>query len=279
MTTTVTMRTPGHTAQPRSSWWADTRVYAWRRLHHVRQIPEKLLDVTIQPLMFVLLFAYVFGGAIAMQGGSYREYMVGGIVLQSLAVGMAGPATAIAADLNEGVIDRFRALPAAKSAYLAGHVLAELATMGLSVGVLLGSGLLIGWRTHSDALHVIAGLGLILLFASAVVCVGTLCGLLVRAPDAVMGIVITTTFPLTFVSNAFVPIETMPPLLQHVAAWNPFSVVVAAVRELFGNPTAPTTIESWPLAHPAVFGAAYCVLVLAITAPLALRRFSYRTSD
>ena len=279
MTSPMTMRETGRTTLSRSSWWNDTRVHAGRKLRHVREIPEKLLDVTIQPLMFVLLFAYVFGGAIAMQGGSYREYMIGGIVLQSLAVGMTGPAVAIATDLNEGVIDRFRSLPSAKSAYLAGHVLAELASMALSVGVLLGSGLLIGWRTHSDPLHVIAGLALILLFASAVVWVGTLSGLLVRAPDAVMGIVVTTVFPLTFVSNAFVPIETMPPFLQHVATWNPFSVVVAAVRELFGNPTAPTVIESWPLEHPVVSGVAYCVLVLAITAPLALRRFSYRTSD
>ncbi len=189
----------------RSSWWSDTRVYAGRNLRHIREIPEKLLDVTLQPLMFVLLFAYVFGGAIAVQGSNYREYLIAGILLQSLAFGLTGPATAIATDLTEGVIDRFRSLPSARSAYLSGHVLAELAGMGLSIVILLASGLLVGWRTHTDPLHVGGALGLLVLFAATMVVAGTLLGLLVRTPDAVMGVAFTVIFPLTFISNAFVP--------------------------------------------------------------------------
>jgi ABC-2 type transport system permease protein len=275
---TTTTSHPAVAPRP-SSWWDNTWVYTARNLRHVREIPEKLLDVTLQPLMFVLLFAYVFGGAIDVQGSNYREYLIGGIVLQSLAFGMTGPAVTMATDLNEGVLDRFRSLPAAKSAYLSGHVLAELASMALSVVVLLASGLLIGWRTQTDALHVAAGLGVIALFASVVVWIGTVIGLFARAPDAVMGITFTVVFPLTFVSNAFVPIETLPPFLQHVAAWNPFSVVVAAVRELFGNPTAPITVGSWPLEHPVVAAVAYCLALHVVVVPLALRRFTARTFD
>jgi ABC transporter DrrB family efflux protein len=266
-------------APRRSSWWSDTTVYAARHLRHIREIPEKLLDVTIQPLMFVVLFAYVFGGAIDVQGSNYREYLIGGILVQSLAFGMVGPATSIATDLTEGVIDRFRSLPSAKSAYLSGHVLAELAGLVLSIVILLGSGLLVGWRTHSDVLHVVGGLGLLVLFAAAMVWVGTLLGLLVRTPDAVMGVGFTAVFPLTFVSNAFVPIETMPSFLQHVAAWNPVSVVVAGVRELFGNPTAPVSVESWPIENPVIAGVLYCVAILAVAIPLSLRRYRARTSD
>ena len=134
--------------------WSDTLVYARRNIQHIRQIPEKLLDVTIQPLMFVLLFAFVFGGAIAVDGGGYREYLIGGILIQSLAVAMMGPATAIATDLGEGVIDRFRSLPSTRGAYLLGHYIAELAGIVLSIVVLLAAGLLVGWRTHTDFVHV-----------------------------------------------------------------------------------------------------------------------------
>jgi ABC-2 type transport system permease protein len=218
-------------------WWSDTVVFAGRNIEHIRQIPEKLLDVTVQPLMFVLLFAYVFGGAINVGGGgSYREYIIAGILLQSLAFGMTGPATAIATDLTEGVLDRFRSLPANRIAYVTGHYLAELAGMALSIVVLLGAGLLVGWRVHTDVLHVGTALLLLLTFASAMIWIGTWIGLKVRTPDAVMGVGFTVVFPLTFLSNAFVPINSLPGPLQWVAAWNPISVMVAATRELFGNP-------------------------------------------
>ena len=146
--------TSAEPAQLAANWWSDTLVFAGRNIEHIRQIPEKLLDVTIQPLMFVLLFAYVFGGAIAVKGGNYREYLIGGILIQSLAFGLTGPATAISTDLTEGVIDRFRSLPATRAAYLSGHYVAEMAGMALSIVVLLSAGLLVGWRTHTDILHV-----------------------------------------------------------------------------------------------------------------------------
>ena len=136
--------------RPRSgfgAWWRDTLVFTGRQIAHIRQIPEKLLDVTLQPLMFVLLFSYVFSGAMTI-GGDYREYLIGGILIQSLAFGLIGPATAMATDIGEGVVDRFRTLPTPRGAYLSGQFLAELAGMVLSIIVVLGTGLIVGWRPH-----------------------------------------------------------------------------------------------------------------------------------
>src|SRR5262249_9528292 len=188
---------PSHAERhPLANWWTDTRVFALRNIEHIRQTPEKLLDVTIQPLLFVLLFAYVFGGAIAGQGGSYREYIIAGIVIQSLTFGVVGPATAISTDLTEGVIDRFRALPTTRAAYLSGHFLAELGGLMLSILILLGTGLLVGWRVHTDPLHFAIAALLLICFSSAMVWLGTWVGLIVRAPDAAMGIGFTVVFPI-----------------------------------------------------------------------------------
>lgn len=262
----------------RPSWWRDTLVFAGRNVQHIRQIPEKLLDVTIQPLMFVLLFAYVFGGAIDV-GGSYREYLVGGILIQTIGFGLIGPAMSIATDLTDGVIDRFRSLPAAQSSYLAGHLLAELGGMVLAISVLLGAGLVVGWRTHTGLPELLTAALLLLAFASAMVAVGTLIGLTVRTADSVMGVAFPSIFPLTFVSSAFVPLSTMPSFLETVAVWNPISTLVAAVRELFGNPPAPVSASSWPLEHPVLASFGCCALILAVVVPLCLHRFRARTTD
>jgi ABC-2 type transport system permease protein len=261
------------------AWWSDSLVFAGRNIEHIRQIPEKLLDVTLQPIMFVLLFAFVFGGAIAVHGGNYREFLIGGIMIQSLTFGLTGPATAISTDLNEGVLDRFRSLPATRSAYLSGHYLAELAGMALSVVVLMFAGVLVGWGLHSDVFAFGGALVLLFFFSSAMIWIGTWIGLTVRSPDAVMGVAFVVVFPLTFLSNAFVPINSLPTVLQYVAAWNPISVVVAAIRELFGNPGVTTTLHSWPLDHPVPAAFGYCFLMLAIAIPASLRRYRARTSD
>jgi len=258
---------------------SDTMVFAGRHVQHIRQIPEKLLDVTLQPLMFVLLFAYVFGGAIAVEGGSYREYIIAGILMQSLCFAMTGPATSIATDLTEGVIDRFRSLPASRTAYLLGHYVAELAGMLLSIVVLLGAGLVVGWRVHTDPAHVALAFLLLAVFASAMIWIGTVIGLTVRSPDAVMGVAFTVIFPLAFLSSAFVPIASLPEVLQWVASWNPISVMVGAVRELFGNPVGPVTKATWPLEHPVAAAFGLCLLVLAVAVPASLRRYRHRTVD
>ena len=260
-------------------WWRHSLVFAGRNIQHIRRLPEKLLDVTIQPIMFVLLFAYVFGGAIHVAGSNYREYLIGGILVQSLAFAMVGPATSIATDLQEGVIDRFRALPAKRSAYLSGHFLAELGGMVLSIAILLGSGLLVGWRAHHGIGQLVAGLLLLVLFAAAMVWIGTLIGLSVRTPDAVMGVGFTVVFPMTFVSNAFVPLGTLPSALRAVAEWNPVSVLVAAARDLFGNSAGKLGSTPWPLQHAVPLAFVSCAAMLALAVPLSLRRYRSRTID
>ena len=204
---------PGRAARARDLV-LDSLALAGRNIQHVRQIPEKLLDVTIQPLMFVLLFAYVFGGVIHVNGGSYREYLIGGVLIQTIAFGIMGPATAIATDLKEGIVDRFRSLPMARSAYILGHLLAEFAAATLGIAVLCLSGLMVGWRIHTDLPHALAGFALLLLFAFAMLVVGTLLGLLVRSPDAAQGFVFIVVFPMTFIAATFVPLGGLPPLLR-----------------------------------------------------------------
>jgi ABC transporter DrrB family efflux protein len=284
MTATV-LDTPEVAARPTvarptlAEWWRHTLVFAGRNVQHIRRLPEKLLDVTIQPIMFVLLFAYVFGGAIGVPGGNYREFLIGGILVQSLSFAMVGPATAIATDLEEGVIDRFRALPAKRSAYLSGHFLAELGGMALSIAILLGTGLVVGWRPHNGVVSLLAGFVLLLLFAAAMVWIGTLIGLMVRTPDAVMGVGFTVVFPITFLSNAFVPTDTLPDVLQRIAEWNPISVMVAGIRDLFGNSGGQVGTQPWPIEHASVLAFVACGILLALAVPLSLRRYRSRTID
>jgi ABC-2 type transport system permease protein len=257
---------------------SDSLVLARRNLAHVRQIPEKLLDVTVQPLMFVLLFAYVFSGAIHVPGGGYRQYLLGGILVQTLTFGIVGPATSIATDLTEGIVDRFRSLPMSRSAFLLGHLISDLAASMLALAIMTASGLIVGWRIHSDIPHAIAGFALLALFAFTMLWLGMLLGLLARTPDAVTGVAFIVIFPLTFIANTFVPAGGLPAGLRLLAEWNPISALAAAVRTLFGNPTALPSDAPWPLLHPVLSALAWCVLVLAIVAPLTVRRYRVRTA-
>jgi ABC-2 type transport system permease protein len=267
---------PGAGARARDLLF-DSLALARRNIEHVRQIPEKLLDVTLQPIMFVLLFAYVFGNVIHVPGGSYREYIIGGVLVQTLAFGIMGPATSIATDLTEGIVDRFRSLPMARSAYLLGHLLAEMASITLGIVVLCLSGLVVGWRIHTDLPHALAGFALLLLFAFAMLWVGTLLGILVRSPDSAQGIVFVAIFPLTFLANTFVPLAGLPEVLREFASYNPISSVAAACRSLFGNPVARPVHPSWPLAHPVLSAFGWCALIIAVAAPLTIARYRSRT--
>jgi ABC-2 type transport system permease protein len=263
----------------RTRWLvSDSLVLARRNLEHVRQIPEKLLDVTLQPIMFVLLFAFVFGGVIAVPDGDYTAYLIGGILVQSLAFGMMGPGVSIASDLGEGIVDRVRSLPTSRSAYLIGHFLAELAAALVAIVLLTATGFVVGWSIDSNVAEAIGGFALLILFAAAMIWVGTLVGVMARTPDAVQGFAFMTVFPLTFLSNAFVPAAALPDGLQQIAEWNPVSAVVAAVRTLFGNPTALPADAPWPLQHPVLAAVLWSAAFLAIAAPLSVAQFRRRTT-
>jgi len=257
---------------------SDSLVLARRNLEHVRQIPEKLIDATIQPLMFVLLFAYVFGGAIHVSGGGYREYLLGGIFVQTLTFGIIGPATSIATDLTEGIVDRFRSLPMSRSAFLYGHLISDLASALLALTIMTFAGLIVGWRIHTPPAEAIAGFALLTLFAFTMLWVGMLLGLLARTPDAVTGVAFIVIFPLTFVANTFVPVGSLPEGLRQIAEYNPISAVAAATRTLFGNPTAIPPNAAWPLEHAVLSSLMWCALALLVVVPLTIRRYRVRTS-
>jgi ABC-2 type transport system permease protein len=275
--TAATTTAPG---AGRLRWlFSDSLVLAGRNLAHVRQIPEKLFDVTLQPLMFVLLFSFVFGGVIAIPGGgNYHEYLIGGILVQTLAFGIMGPGVSIATDLGEGILDRFRSLPMSRPAYLLGHLTAELASTVLAVAIMVVSGLIVGWRINSDPAEALAGFALIALLAVTMLWLGTLIGVIARSPDVVQGIAFLFIFPLTFVASTFVPVAGLPDGLRQVAEFNPVSCWAAAVRTLFGNPTATPSDAAWPLAHPVVSSILWCVLILAVVVPLTLRAYRRRTA-
>jgi ABC-2 type transport system permease protein len=264
----------------RTRWLvSDSLALAGRNLEHVRQIPEKLLDVTLQPIMFVLLFTFVFGGVIDVPGGDYTAYLIGGILVQTLAFGMMGPGVSMATDLGEGMVDRIRSLPTSRSAYLVGHYVAEFAAAMLGLVILMATGFAVGWSIDSSLPEALGGVALLVLFASAMIWIGTLLGVLARSPDAVQGVVFMTVFPLTFLSNAFVPTDRLSNGLRQIAEWNPFSAVVAAVRTLFGNPTAIPADAPWPLTHPVTAAVLWSVLFLAVAVPLAIARFRSRTTE
>jgi ABC-type polysaccharide/polyol phosphate export permease len=257
---------------------SDSLVFAKRNLAHVRQVPEKLIDVTLQPLMFVLLFGFVFGGVIAIPSGDYREYLIGGLLVQTIAFGVMGPATALATDLTEGIVDRFRTLPISRFSFLLGHMIAALAAMALAIATLSLSGLLVGWEINTSLPQALAGYGLLLAFAFTMLWVGALIGVMVRSPDAVLGIGFLLVFPLTFLSSTFVPIDGLADGLRQIAEYNPVSSLAAATRELFGNPTGLPESTAWPLSHPVASSFAWCAALLAVAVPLTLRRFRAKTT-
>jgi ABC transporter DrrB family efflux protein len=278
ITTATLPKSPAGPARLR--WLAsDAWVLAKRQFAHIRQIPEKLFDVTLQPIMFVLLFAYVFGGVIHVPGGGdYHEYLIGGILVQTLVFGLMGPGVSMATDLGEGIIDRFSSLPMSRPAYLIGHLTAEFCATLLAITIMILSGLIVGWGINSSALEALGGFGLLFLLAITMIWVGTLVGVMVRSPDAVQGIAFVTVFPLTFVANTFVPVSGLPEGLRQVAEYNPVSCWAAAVRTLFGNPTALPSNAAWPLEHPVVAGVIWCVAILAAVIPVTLRAYRKRTT-
>jgi ABC transporter DrrB family efflux protein len=235
---------------------SDTLVLAKRSMLRIPRAPDLLLAFTVQPIMFVLLFAYVFGGAIPTPGHSYIDFLIPGILVQTMAFGGFVTAMGIAEDLRKGLIDRFRSLPMARSAVLTGRTLSDIATNAISITVMLIVGVIIGFGFSSPFLHVVLGILILLLFGYAFSWVFAFIGLTSSSPEAAQSLGFILIFPLTFVSSAFVPPETMPAALQWFAEWNPFSVTVNAIRALFiGDPAGNTVwgAVAWSLGIAAVF--------------------------
>ncbi len=253
----------------------DTWVIARRGLVHMKRQPEVLSDATIQPIMFVLLFAYVFGGAIAVPGrGNYREFLMGGIFAETIVFTAFGVATSLAQDRKNQAVDRFRALPIARGAVLGGHAVANLFKALLPIVLMSLCGLAIGWRIHDGLVHAALGYLLLIGFAFAMIWVGVLLGSVVSTPEGVQGVAFAVMFPITFIASTFVPTESMPPFLRTVAEWNPVTTLANATRELFGNPTTTAGPDApWSIAHPAIYSIIWIVGIIAVCAPLAVRAY------
>jgi ABC-2 type transport system permease protein len=251
----------------------DTWVIARRGLVHMRRQPEQLSDATIQPIMFVLLFAYVFGGAIDVPGGgSYREFLMGGIFAQTIVFVAFGVALSLANDRKNQAVDRFRSLPIAKGAVLGGHAVANLLKSLLPIAIMSVCGLIIGWRIRHGILDAVGGYVLLVGFAFAMIWVGVLMGSLVKTPEGVTGVAFTVLFPVTFIASTFVPTETMPGFLRTIAEWNPVTALADAVRVLFGNPnTPPAAGDPWPIVHPVAYSVIWIIGIVVVCAPLAVR--------
>jgi ABC-2 type transport system permease protein len=242
----------------------DTLIIAERNLIRLPRAPELLIGFTVQPIMFVLLFRYVFGGAISTPGYTYVDFLIPGIIVQNTAFGGFATALGLNEDVRKGLIDRFRSLPMSRAAVLGGRTLADVATNALSMTILLITGVIIGFSFHAGFADVVAGIALLLLFGYAFSWFLAFLGLLVSSPESVNSVGFIAVFPLTFISSAFVPVASMPEGLRQFAEVNPFTIVVDSIRHLWLGAPEPNSV--WE-------AVAWSLAIVAVFAPLAVARY------
>lgn len=253
--------------------WTITR----RNLIKMKRIPDVVIFSTIQPIMFVVLFVFVFGPSIKIPGVPFAEYVMAGIFAQTVVFGSALTGLGLAEDLQKGIIDRFRSLPMSRSAVLIGRTTSDLLNNVLVVIIMALCALAVGWRTHTSFLEIIGGFLLLLLFAYAFSWISATIGLSVRSPEVAQSAGFIWLFPMTFLSNAFVDTRQLNSFFKTVADWNPVSAVIAATRDLFGNnvelPTGANVDVAWSMEHPLATTLLWIVLLLVIFVPLSIRQY------
>ncbi len=262
-------RTPGLPARWAGDGWTVTK----RNLIKIKRSPDMIIFAVLQPIMFVLLFSQVYGGSIAVAGTDYTQFLMAGIFAQTVVFGSTFSGSAMAQDLKEGIIDRFRTLPMSPSAVLIGRTNADLALNAISMLIMMGTGLLVGWRVNSTPGRFIAALALLLLFSYAFSWVMALLGMSVRSPETINNASFMILFPITFISNAFVQSSNLPEPLRIFADWNPVSALVQAVRELFGNLGTAPVPDTWPMQNAVATVLIGSALMLVVFVPLAVRKF------
>jgi ABC-2 type transport system permease protein len=282
MTTTSPVQHSGTAPRPRFGWlFTDSLVVARRHLIKITRVPESLFFSLIQPVMFVLLFAFVFGGAINVGPGgaqSYREYLIPGIFAQTVMFAVASITVGITTDASKGIMDRFRSLPMKPGAVLTGHTLASLLQNVLVLGILSVTGFAVGWRIHGGFVNALTAYAMLASFAYAITWVGAWIGLNMPNPEVAGTAGLAWIFPFTFASNIFTPVATMPGWLQPFVLWNPVSCLALASRKLFGNPV-PMLGDSFPETHPVLMSFIYAGALLAIFGPLAVRAFKRNSTS
>ncbi len=254
----------------------DIFVITRRQILLLVRVPEVLIFSTIQPVMFVLLFRFVFGGSIATdQPGGYVQLLMPGIFVQTVAFTLAGTASGFADDMKKGLIDRFRSLPISRSALIIGRTLGDSLLNVVVLAVMGITGYIVGWRPTGGLGNVLLGFLFLLLFGYALSWVGVLVGLSAKDARVVQNVSFIVTFPLTFLSNAFAPTTGMPRALQYFAEWNPVSTMVAGCRSLFGLETEfGATAGSFPSEHPLITSLVYMIVLMAIFIPLSTRKYA-----
>jgi ABC-type multidrug transport system permease subunit len=258
---------------------ADGLTIARRNAIKIRRVPDLLGFVILSPVMFVLLFAYVFGDSIQIPGMSYREFLVPGIFVQTMIFGASLTGLGLIEDLQKGIIDRFRTLPMAASAVLIGRSASDVIANAVSLVAMALVGLLVGWRIHSTPQQAILGFALLLLFAFAFSWVMAVVALAIRTPEVYNNAGFMLIFPLSFIANTFVDSARLPGPLRVVAEWNPVSAVTQAARELFGNASAAMPVpDAWPLRHSVLASLLWTALILAVFMPLATWRYKKAVS-
>ena len=269
------LHVPTHqTNLARQSW-----IMVKRNMIHTKRMPEMLSDVTAQPIMFVLLFAFVFGASITNTGGtSYREFLLPGIQAQTIVFSAFVVASGITADVEKGIIDRFRSLPISRSSVLIGRSIASVIHSSLGALVMALTGLAIGWRIRNSIAEAVLAFALLLLFGFGMIWFGILVGSLMRTVEAVSGVMFTVLFPMTFLANTFVPTEPMPHWLRVMAEWNPVSSLAQAMRELWGNGGPAPASAQLPLHYPVLSTVLWSLTLTAVFAPVALYAYKRRTS-
>lgn len=259
---------------PVSLWFADGWTTTKRNLIKIKRTPDMLVFAVIQPIMFVLLFSQVYAGAIAVQGTDYVQFLMAGIFAQTVVFGSTFSGSAMAQDLKDGIIDRFRSLPMSSSAVLVGRTSGDLALNTISMIIMMATGFLVGWRVNSSMGEFFTGLALLLLFSYAFSWVMALLGMSVRSPEVINNASFIILFPITFISNAFVPLETLPTPLRIFAEVNPVSALVQAARELFGNEGSAPVPDVWTLQNPVQTVLIGVALLLVVFVPLCIRKFA-----
>jgi ABC-2 type transport system permease protein len=249
-------------------------VIAKRNVIKIKRVPEVLVFVLLSPIMFVLLFAYVFGDSIDVPGGDYREFLIAGIFVQTVLFGSTFTGAGLAEDMQKGIIARFRSLPMSRSAVLAGRTASDIVYNVLSLAIMSITGLIVGWRIRDSVLEAVAAFALLLLFAYALSWVMASIGLMVPSVEVINNATFMILFPLTFLANTFVPVENLPSGLRTFAEWNPVSSATQAVRELFGNiPADAPEPTAWSLQHPVWYTLIWIAVIIAIFAPLSVRQY------
>ena len=258
----------------------DVLVLTGRNLVHIAREPLQLSDVTVQPVLFTLLFVYVFGAGVVLPGGgTYADFAIAGLLALNLTTSSMGTAVGLSSDLNSGVIDRFRTLPMWRPAVLVGRSVADLSTAMICTAIVALTGLVIGWRPCGSLPATLAGFGIFLLFSYALSWGCACLGMVSKGPESAQGVGLVILFPLAIVSNALVPTQRMPTLLRVVADWNPVSAVSSAARQLWHNPNPSATIQAWPMQHPVTASLLWCAALIAVFAPLATILYRRRTAD